>query len=160
MQINFLNLSMTKFYKKASPEKLKENIKFNKKTYSNQLRELKFLIETKKADNFTTEMYIAIIGGRKITPKMLDAINKIIKRNSPVEVEKKRIEVTRLLGKTRLVSELLSKCDYHHIYVARSENFISSIEESIKKWGNLTKNQKIALNKMYKRFLKKSEKKA
>ncbi len=151
---------MSKFYKKPSPEKLKENIKFNKKTYSNQLRELKFLIETKKADNFTTEMYIALIGGRKITPKMLDAINKIIKRNSPVEVEKKRIEVTRLLGKTRLVSELLSKCDYHHVYVARSENFISSIEESIKKWGNLTKNQKIALNTMYKRFLKKSEKKA
>ena len=151
---------MKKFYKKPSPEKLKENIKFNKKTYSNQLRELKFLIETKKADNFTTEMYIALIGGRKITPKMLDAINKIIKRNSPVEVEKKRIEVTRLLGKTRLVSELLSKCDYHHVYVARSENFISSIEESIKKWGNLTKNQKIALNTMYKRFLKKSEKKA
>jgi|TARA_B100000073_G_C23314244_1_gene404032 hypothetical protein len=151
---------LSKFYKKPSPEKLKENIKFNKKTYSNQLRELKFLIETKKADNFTTEMYIALIGGRKITPKMLDAINKIIKRNSPVEVEKKRIEVTRLLGKTRLVSELLSKCDYHHVYVARSENFISSIEESIKKWGNLTKNQKIALNTMYKRFLKKSEKKA
>jgi len=151
---------LSKFYKKPSPDKLKENIKFNKKTYSNQLRELKFLIETKKADNFTTEMYIALIGGRKITPKMLDAINKIIKRNSPVEVEKKRIEVTRLLGKTRLVSELLSKCDYHHVYVARSENFISSIEESIKKWGNLTKNQKIALNTMYKRFLKKSEKKA
>ena len=151
---------MSKFYKKPSPDKLKENIKFNKKTYSNQLRELRFLIKTKQADNFTTNMYLALIEGRKITPKMLDAINKIIKRNSPVEVEKKRIEVTRLLGKTRLVSELLSKCDYHHVYVARSENFISSIEESIKKWGNLTKNQKIALNTMYKRFLKKSEKKA
>lgn len=151
---------MKKFYKKPSSDKLKENIKFNKKTYSNQLRELRFLIKTKQADNFTTNMYLALIEGRKITPKMLDAINKIIKRNSPAEVEKKRIEVTRLLGKTRLVSELLSKCDYHHVYVARSENFISSIEESIKKWGNLTKNQKIALNTMYKRFLKKSEKKA
>ena len=151
---------MSKFYKKPSPEKLKENIKFNKKTYSNQLRELRFLIKTKQADNFTTNMYLALIEGRKITPKMLDAINKIIKSKSPAEVEKKRIEVTRLLGKTRLVSELLSKCDYHHVYVARSENFISSIEESIKKWGNLTKNQKIALNTMYKRFLKKSEKKA
>ena len=153
-------ITISSFYKKPSPDKLKENIKFNKKTYSNQLRELRFLIKTKQADNFTTNMYLALIEGRKITPKMLDAINKIIKSKSPAEVEKKRIEVTRLLGKTRLVSELLSKCDYHHVYVARSENFISSIEESIKKWGNLTKNQKIALNTMYKRFLKKSEKKA
>ena len=84
---------LSKFYKKPSPEKLKENIKFNKKTYSNQLRELRFLIKTKQADNFTTNMYLALIEGRKITPKMLDAINKIIKSKSPAEVEKKRIVV-------------------------------------------------------------------
>tara|TARA_B100000131_G_C17932733_1_gene539035 strand:- start:187 stop:657 length:471 start_codon:yes stop_codon:yes gene_type:complete len=153
-------ITISSFYKKPSPEKIKETVVFNKKTYSSQLKELRFLIKTKQADNFTTNMYLALIEGRKITPKMLDAINKIIKRNSPAEVEKKRIEVARLLGKKKLVSELLSKCDYHHIYVARSEYFLDSIEEQIRRWGNLTKNQKIALNKMYKRFLKKSEKKA
>ena len=143
----------------------KKWVERNKKEYGYQISELKKIIEnqvlaTGSSDEFTSNMLVALVSGRKITEKMEQAIDKIIKRNSPVEVEKKRIEVTRLLGKTRLVSELLSKCDYHHVYVARSENFISSIEESIKKWGNLTKNQKIALNTMYKRFLKKSEKKA
>ena len=156
--MNVVNKS--KFYKKQSPEKMKETEAFNKKTYSKEIKELKFLVETKKADNFTIEMYVALISGRKITPKMLNAIHKIIKRNSIAEIEKKRIEVERLLGKTRIVREVLHKCKYDDIYVARSEDFLDSIDENIKKWGNLTKNQKIAINKMYKRFMKKSEKKA
>ncbi len=96
--MNMVNKS--KFYKKQSPEQMKETETFNKKTYSKQIKELKFLIETKRADDFTTEMYVALIAGRKITPKMLTAINKIIKRNSTAEIEKKRMEVERLLGKT------------------------------------------------------------
>ena len=156
--MNMVNKS--KFYKKQSPEQMKETETFNKKTYSKQIKELKFLIETKRADDFTTEMYVALIAGRKITPKMLTAIKNIIKRNSTAEIEKKRMEVERLLGKTKIVREVLHKCKYDDIYVARSEDFLDSIDENIKKWGNLTKNQKIAINKMYKRFMKKSEKKA
>ena len=37
--------------------------------------------------------------------------------------------------------------------------FLNSIEEQVRRWGNLSPKQKLALNKMYKRFLKKSEKK-
>ena len=143
-----------------STKKSQEKADYNKKTYSSQLKELKFLIETKRADDFTTEMYVALIAGRKITPKMLNAIRNIIKRNSTAEIEKKRMEVERLIGKTKIVRELLHKCKYDDVYVARSEDFLDSIDENIKKWGNLTKNQKIALNKMYQRFMKKSEKKA
>ena len=149
-----------KFYKKQSPEKMKETETFNKKTYSKEIKELKFLIETKRADNFTTEMYVALIAGRKITPKMLNAIHKIIKRNSTAEIEKKRMEVERLLGKTKIVREVLHKCKYDDIYVARSEDFLDSIDEQIHRWGNLSPKQKLALNNMYKRFMKKSEKKA
>ena len=156
--MNMVNKS--KFYKKQSPEQMKETETFNKKTYSKQIKELKFLIETKRADDFTTEMYVALIAGRMITPKMLTAINNVIKRNSTAEIEKKRMEVERLLGKTKIVREVLHKCKYDDVYVARSEDFLDSIDENIRKWGNLTKNQKIAINKMYKRFLKKSEKKA
>ncbi len=138
----------------------KEIAAYNKKTYNKEYKELKFLVETKRADNFTVSMYVAFLTGRKMTDKMLNAIHKIIKRNSIAEIEKKRIEVERLLGKTRIVREVLHKCKYDDIYVARSEDFLDSIDENIKKWGNLTKNQKIAINKMYKRFMKKSEKKA
>ena len=136
-----------------------EKATYNKKTYNKEYRELKFLVETKKADNFTVSMYVAIITGRKITKKMLQAIHNIIKRNSFAELEKKRIETERLIGKTRLVREVLSKCNYDDTYVWRSEDFLDSIDEQIHRWGNLSPKQKLALNKMYQRFKKKSEKK-
>ena len=143
-----------------STKKSQEKADYNKKTYSKEYKELKFLVETKKADDFTISMYVAIITGRKITKKMLQSIHKIIKRNSFAELEKKRLETERLIPKVNLVREALHKANYHETYVWRSEEFLNSIEEQVRRWGNLSPKQKLALNKMYKRFLKKSEKKA
>lgn len=144
-----------KFYKKPSIDKVNKTIEYNKKTFSKELKELRFLVETKKADSFTQDMYIAIIGGRTITKKMLQAIHNIIKNNSPLAMEKKRINAKRLLYKTNLVREALHKANYHETYVWRSEEFIDSIENQIRRYHNLTPKQKLALNKMYKRFNKK-----
>jgi hypothetical protein len=47
----------------------------------------------------------------------------------------------------------------HDTYVWRSEDFLDSIEKQIRDRGTLSPKQKLALNKMYKRFRKKSEKK-
>ena len=141
-------------------EETKKLIEFNKKTYNKEYKELKFLVETKKADDFTVSMYVAIISGRKITKKMLQAIHKIIKRNSPQEIEKKRLEIERLIPKINLVREALHKANYHETYVWRSEEFLNSIEEQVRRWGNLSPKQKLALNKMYKRFNKKLAKSA
>ena len=105
-------------------------------------------------------MYVAIISGRKITKKMLQAIHNIIKRNSFAELEKKRLEIERLISKVNLVREALHKANYHDTYVWRSEEFLDSIEERIHRWGNLSPKQKLALNKMYKRFNKKIANKA
>ena len=135
-----------------------EKSAYNKKTYNKEYRELKFLVETKKADDFTVNMYVAIITGRKITKKMLQAIHNIIKRNSFTELEKKRLETERLIGKTRLIRELLSKCNYDDTYIWRSEEFLDSIDEQIHRWGNLTSKQKLSLNQMYHRFNKRIEK--
>ena len=133
----------------------KEIAIYNKKTYSKEYKELKFLVETKKANDFTISMYVAIISGRKITPKMLNAIHNIMKNNSPEELEKKRLETERLLSKLDMVKESLHKANYHETYVWRSEEFIDSIEDQIRRYHNLTSKQKLALNKMYKRFNKK-----
>ena len=138
-----------------STKKSQEKAEYNKKTYSKEYKELKFLVETKKANDFIISMYVAIISGRKITPKMLNAIHNIMKRNSPDEIEKKRLETGRLLSKLDMVKEVLHKANYHETYVWRSEEFLKSIEEQIRKWGNLSSKQKLALNKMYKRFNKK-----
>ena len=142
-----------------TPVKSKEIALLNKRVYNKEYKELKFLVETKKADDFTINMYVAFVAGRKITPKMLESIRKIIKRNSPEEKEKKRLEIERLIPKVNLVREALHKANYHDTYVWRSEEFLDSIEEQVHRWGNLSPKQKLALNKMYKRFLKKSEKK-
>ena len=69
-----------------STKKSQEKAEYNKKTYNKEYKELKFLVETKKADDFTISMYVAIITGRKITKKMLQSIHNVIKRNNPLEV--------------------------------------------------------------------------
>ena len=143
--------------KNKSPLKSKQMAEYNKKTYNKEYKELKFLVETKKADDFTINMYVAMLAGRKITKKMLQAIHNIIKRNSFAELEKKRLETERLIPKVNLVREALHKANYHDTYVWRSEDFLDSIEEQIRRWGNLSSKQKLALNKMYKRFRKKNE---
>ena len=66
----------------------------NKKEYGVQIVELKKIIErqvldTGNSDEFTSDMYVALVSGRKITEKMEDAINRIIKVNSPDEMLKR-----------------------------------------------------------------------
>ena len=157
-------LSQSEYYKlypnakkqvQNTVKKSKEKADYNKKTYSKEYKELKFLVETKKANDFTISMYVAIISGRKITPKMLNAIHNIMKNNSPEELEKKRLETERLLSKLDMVKESLHKANYHETYVYRSEDFLDSIEKQIRDRGTLSPKQKLALNKMYKRFNKK-----
>ena len=139
-------------------KKSQEKATYNKKTYNKEYKELKFLVETKRADDFTINMYVAIITGRRITEKMLSAIHKIMKRNSIQELEKKRLETERLLFKLNLVRESLSKANYHNTYNGRSAEFLNSIEKQIRDRGSLSPKQKLALNKMYIRFNKKIEK--
>ena len=140
-----------------STKKSQEKVAYNKKTYSKEYKELKFLVETKRADEFTISMYVAILSGRRITEKMLTSIHKIMKRNTPEEREKKRLETQRLLFKTNLVKDALYKCNYDSLYEARSEDFLGSIVSQIRDRGSLSPKQKLALNKMYKRFNKKIE---
>ena len=157
-------LSQSEYYKlypnakkqvQNTVKKSKEKADYNKKTYNKEYKELKFLVETKKANDFTISMYVAIISGRKITPKMLNAIHNIMKNNSPEELEKKRLETERLLSKLDMVKESLHKANYHETYVYRSEDFLDSIEKQIRDRGSLSSKQKLALNNMYKRFNKK-----
>jgi len=138
----------------------REKIAYNKKTYSKEHRELKFIVDTTQADSFTIKMYVAMISGRVITPRMLSAIHKIMKRNTPEEAEKKRLETERLFSKVNLVKEALYKCNYDEYYESRSEDFLGSITEQVRDKGNLSPKQKLALNKMYKRFNKKIKNKA
>ena len=65
-------------------------IEHNKKEYGVQILALKEIINKQveasgNSDTFTSDMLVALISGRKITPKMENAIDNIIKKNTPEE---------------------------------------------------------------------------
>ena len=72
-----------KYYKKPSPETMKKNRETYAKLYPNEIKWLKDNLQTltETKNSFMVEMYtILITGGRKITPKMANAIMNGIKR--------------------------------------------------------------------------------
>jgi len=146
---------------KAWHKKYKTEIKkYNQDHYQTEIEALKKIIGTPLSDKFTMDMYIALINGRKITPKMLQSIRKIILRNSPEFRTKITIEAKRLIPKLNKIRYSLFRCGYTEHYVSNSEYFLDSIEKQILRKGTLTLNQRKALNKMYKRFNKRIEQNA
>ena len=128
----------------------------NKKEYGVQIIELKKIIErqvvdTGESDQFTSDMYVALISGRKITPKMANAIMDGIKKcnNNPRFNDVLRIEqeakLKPIMEKIIMVEKLAeSKND-------KALGFIQNVKEYVKNNYRVTKKQMEALNKVYKR---------
>ena len=146
--------NMNRFYKKPKPETMKKNRETYAELYKEEIKwfkdNLQTLTETK--NNFMIEMYTVLItGGRKITPKMEDAIKNGIRRckNHPKFNDNVRImEEVRLqpiLEKIAMVERLAeSKND-------KALGFIQNVKEYVKNNYRVTKKQMEALNKVYKR---------
>ena len=84
-------------------------VEHNKKEYGYKIVELKKIIEnqvlaTGTSDEFTSNMLVALVSGRKITEKMEQAIDKIIKRNSPEEQFKRDEWVEKIVPKKPITS--------------------------------------------------------
>ena len=115
-------------------------VEHNKKEYGYQISELKKIIEnqvlaTGSSDEFTSNMLVALVSGRKITEKMEQAIDKII-----------------------MVREMISDTDWSKGYRGNSYNFLNSIIEQAKSRKSLSKKQMEAVNKLYHRVKKNVEK--
>jgi hypothetical protein len=110
---------------------------------------------------FVSDMKAAIIDGRKITPRMASAIKNIIIRyldtNDPKRIKKKTKGIELLLEKINKVGASLSKAGYSSDYTSGALNFLNSVTKQAKIRGTITNRQKLALNKMYKRFNKRIE---
>ena len=145
--------NMNKFYKKPKPETMKKNRELYAELYKD---EIKWLSENfdklQKHNKFLIEMCIILkTGGRKITPKMEDAIKNGIRKckNHPNFNDNVRImEEVRLqpiLEKIAMVEKLAeSKND-------KALGFIQNVKEYVKTNYRVTKKQMEALNKVYKR---------
>ena len=143
----------------------KKWIEHNKKEYGVQIIELKKIIESQvrdggKANEFTSDMLVALVSGRKITTKMQNAINGIIRKESPEQKFKRDSWLQSVLPKLMMVREQIDNTNWSEQYRLGSINFMESIIAQAKNRKTLTKNQMEAVSKMYVRIKKNIEKKS
>jgi hypothetical protein len=143
----------------------------NKSKYGRRIKQLQLIVEDKSYipvgstdsyHEFIRSMYIALVDGRKITPKMRSAITKIVevyaKHINPKYKKDKIDYVEESLAKIGMVKRLLKEGKYTDIYTERSMYFLKSVEQYLKKTHKLSVKQRKALNSMYKRFEKRVNK--
>ena len=146
-----------------TPKYTNKWVEHNKKEFGVQIVTLKKIINEQvkscgKSDEFTSDMLVALISGRKITPKMEDAINNIIKRNSPEEQFKRDEWVEKVIPKMIMVKEMISQTDWTEGYRGSSYNFINSIIDQAKSRKSLSKKQMEAVSNLYLRVKKNIDK--
>ena len=134
-------------------------VEHNKKEYGVQIIALKEIINKQvegcgKSDEFTSDMLVALVSGRKITPKMEDAINKIIKRNSPEEQFKRDEWVEKVVPKMIMVREMIAETSWTEGYRSGSYRFINSVINQAKSRKSLSKKQMEAVAALYTRIKK------
>ena len=145
---------MNPFYRKPKPETMKKNREIARTQYKEEMEWLKDNLDTlaKTKNKFMIEMYtILVSGGRKITPKMADAIKNGIERCknhpkfNPVSKVEAEAKLKPILEKIVMVERLAeSKND-------KALGFIQNVKEYVKNNYRVTKKQMEALNKVYKR---------
>jgi hypothetical protein len=143
----------------------KKWIEHNKKEFGVQIIELKNIISEQvknggKSDEFTSDMLVALVTGRRITPKMVEAIDNIIKRNSPEEQYKRDEWVQSVLPKMVMVRNMISDTGWSDGYKANSVNFMESIIKQAKHRKTLSKKQMEAVSKLWAKVKKNVEKKS
>ena len=135
----------------------------NKKEFGVQIVTLKKIINEQvkscgKSDEFTSDMLVALISGRKITPKMEDAINNIIKRNSPEEQFKRDEWVEKVVPKMIMVREMIAQTSWTEGYRSGSYRFINSVIDQAKARKGLSQKQMEAVSNLYLRVKKNIDK--
>lgn len=112
--------------------------------------------------NFVSDMSKAISKGRKISPKMHNAMNNIVKRyigsTDPVKVQERNIKIEAILDKLEVVKGALVEAKYAKSTESSGIMFLSSIAKQVERTARLSVKQKDALNKMYLKAVKRAGK--
>ena len=147
----------------------------NKELFGRRIEQLKVIVEDesyipKGSSNgyhdFVKSMYLALISGRKITPKMEASITKIVKayskrlkENNDPKIQKQKLDyVENTVSKITMIKRVLAGCNYTVGYTVDKLYFLESIEKQVYDRGSLSIKQRKALNKMYTQFTKRIEK--
>jgi len=142
---------------------MNEWVEHNKKEFGVKIVELKIIIKRQirtsgKSDEFTSDMLVALQSGRKITPKMEEAINGIVNRNKPEELVKRKDWVESVVPKIMMVSNLVKETSWGANYKYGKESFLESIKKQAMSNMRLSKKQMEVVNNIYKQCKKKKKK--
>jgi len=142
---------------------MNEWVEHNKKEFGVKIVELKIIIKRQirasgKSDEFTSDMLVALQSGRKITPKMEEAINGIVNRNKPEELVKRKDWVESVVPKIMMVSNLVKETSWGANYKYGKESFLESIKKQAMSNMSLSKKQMEVVNSIYKQCKKNIEK--
>ena len=137
-----------------TPKYTNKWVEHNKKEFGVQIVTLKKIINEQvkscgKSDEFTSDMLVALISGRKITPKMENAIDNIIKRNSPEEQFKRDEWVEKVVPKMIMVREMIAQTSWTEGYRSGSYRFINSVIDQAKARKSLSQKQMEAVSNLY-----------
>ena len=124
----------------------KKWIEHNKNIFGYQIIELKKIISEQvrhggKVEPLISDMLVALVSGRKITAKMENAIDNIIKRNSPEELYKRNDWLSTVLPKLKMVRENIDKTDWSSGYRYSVDQFMKSVIHQAQTRKTLTKKQ-------------------
>ena len=112
--------------------------------------------------DFLSDMHSRLSKGHSLSAKQEYAITNAVSRYAKYFFQKNdpdnKNKTDELIQKVRMVQRLLRECNYERSYEYGAEDFLDSVEKQVKNRGTLSIKQKQALNKMYKRFKKRSEK--
>ena len=112
--------------------------------------------------DFLSDMHSRLSKGYSLSAKQEYAITNAVSRYAKYFFQKNdpdnKNKTDELIQKVRMVQKLLYECNYERSYEYGAEDFLDSVEKQVKNRGTLSIKQKQALNKMYKRFKKRSEK--
>ena len=154
------------YYRKPKPETMKKNREEYKKIYSEEIAWCKENINLLKGNKFLVDMYsILITGSRKMSPKMIGAVQKAM--TNPMYDPIKRIEKTQkmqpIIEKINRVWELVAEIDEekddYYLQNFSALPFVNSIKDQAQKNLRLSPKQMEALNKVYKKYKEKFDKK-
>ena len=145
---------------------MKKNRELYKELYPKELAWCRKNVEHFKNDKFMFDMYtILITGSRKMTPKMIGAVQKAMvnPKYDPIKMIERRDKMKPILEKINRVWELVAAIDEgkNDWYLANYSAlpFVDSLKKQFESNAMLSEKQMNALNSVFKKYKKRWENK-
>ena len=138
-------------------------IEHNSKLYGDKIKSLKEIANRQieksgSTDQFTSDMLLALISGRRITDKMVACIDNIIERDNPKYQAERYKWLESVVPKINLVIDSVEKTSWTSGYKRNTTSFLKDISKQAKGRMSLSTKQMDAVNKVYKKIIKNIEK--